>query len=71
MQFKQITSSHKALVMNRNTVTLSHIFEYNKSQISRFLLEPLTKKVCSIFFVSQYSIGFTKYQFSDAFEVGF
>ena len=58
MQFKQMTSSHKALVMNynnsvrQNTVALSHIFEYNKYQIS--MLELLIKKVCSVSFVSQY-----------------
>ena len=58
MQFKQITSSHKALVMNhnnsgrQNTVALGHIFEYDKYQIS--MLELLTKKVCSVSFVSQY-----------------
>ena len=38
-----------------NTVALTHLFEYNKYQISMFLLELLAKKVCSVSFVSQYT----------------
>ena len=37
-----------------NTIALIHLFEYNKYQISMFLLELLAKKVCSFSFVSQY-----------------
>ena len=35
-------------------VVIIHLFDYNKYQMSMFLLEPLAKKICSVTFVSQY-----------------
>ena len=42
------------ILLANNIIAIIHLFEYNKYQISTFLLEPLTKKVCSVSFVSQY-----------------
>ena len=44
----------ESITLANNIVAISHLFEYNKYQISTFLLEPLEKKVCSVSFVSQY-----------------
>ena len=38
------------ILLANNIVATIHWFEYNKYQISTFLLEPLAKKVCSVFF---------------------
>ena len=50
------------ILLANNIVAIIHLFQYNKYQLSTFLLEPLAKKVCSVSFVSQYSclvyIGF-------------
>ena len=47
------------ILLANNIVAITHLFEfnqyqYNKYQLSTFLLEPLAKKVCSVSFVSQY-----------------
>ena len=40
--------------MANNIVAIIHLFEYDKYQISTFLLKPLAKTVCSVSLVSQY-----------------
>ena len=44
------------ILLANNIVAIIDLFEYNKYSISAFLLEPLTKKVCSVSFVSQYML---------------
>ena len=60
MQFKQMTSTQKALVIHHNNncghqhPSVKSFFEHNKYQIFMFLIELLAKKVCGASFVSQY-----------------
>ena len=44
------------IMLVNNIVAIIHLFEYDKYQISTFLLEPLAKKVYTVSFVSQYII---------------
>ena len=41
------------ILLANNIAAIIQLFEYGKYQISRFLLEPLAKKVCSVSFVCQ------------------
>ena len=44
------------ILLANNIVAIIQLFEHNKYQIPTFLLEPLAKKICSVSFVSQYSL---------------
>ena len=48
-------SQATTILLANNIVVIINLFQYNKYQISTFLLEPLAKKVCSVSFVSQYN----------------
>ena len=41
-------------MLANNIAAIIHLFQYNKYQISTFLLEPLARKLFSISFVTQY-----------------
>ena len=60
---QSVRQKNTKILLANNFVAKIHLFEYNKTQLYMFLLEPLAKKVCSVSFVSRYILHDVFYRF--------